>query len=199
MARNPPPLRSPWLYFFAIATVTQIVLASIPVHVGASIAKCFIAPMLVFWVLTYLGWTRGHVLVIGLIGCLFGDMFLELPQSFFVPGMGAFAIAHVCFILCFRKLGAFPLLKARPWFLIGYIGLGGALLGYAWTGLPMDLRPVVPAYACLLLGTASTSLALSWRAGIGGALFLFSDGLILYVQLRRDMCELAHTTPALTF
>jgi len=43
-----------------------------------------------------------HLLLSGLAFCLFGDVFLALPQKqMFLPGLISFLIAHVCYILAF--------------------------------------------------------------------------------------------------
>jgi uncharacterized membrane protein YhhN len=105
-------------------------------------------------------------------------LFLELGDDLFVVGMAAFAAAHYCFIRFFILRGALEQLRAKPWILVVYVAAAIGLVAWAWGGLEVGLRPIVPVYAALLLGTASTSMATDLRAGIGGACFLVSDGII---------------------
>ncbi len=58
-------------------------------------------------------------------------------------------------------------------------------MSYTWTGLEPELRIAVPVYAAILVGTASTALTYNSITGIGGALFLTSDALILLGQANK--------------
>jgi hypothetical protein len=62
--------------------------------------------------------------------------------------------------------------------LVVYVVAAVGLLAWAWSGLDPAIRPLVPFYVLLLIGTAITSLALDRRAGIGGLMFLVSDAFI---------------------
>jgi len=168
-------VKSPWLIAFGAVSVVHLVLNAADATPWDSVSKCLIAPLLAAWVVEQ----RGPKLLVGaLVFCFFGDLFLELGDDVFVVGMTAFAAAHYCFIRFFVRRGALEQLRAKPWILVVYVAAAIGLVAWAWTGLDPSLRPVVPVYAALLLGTASTSLATDLRAGIGGALFLVSDGII---------------------
>jgi uncharacterized membrane protein YhhN len=54
--------------------------------------------------------------------------------------------------------------------------LWAGALGLLWPGL--DNRIPVAVYSLLVASTAITSAWNGWRAGVGGALFMLSDGLI---------------------
>lgn len=152
----------------------HLVLLGADVTPWDSLTKCLLAPLLVVGVLL----VRGPLLLVAaLVLCLGGDLLLELPDLF-VAGMASFAAAHVCFVLLFVRAGALRERRAPLPLVAVYAVAGVAAVAWAWGGLAADLRPVVPVYAVLLLATAVTSAAVDRVAGVGGALFLVSDGLI---------------------
>jgi len=168
-------VKSPWLIAFGVVAVVHLALNAADATPWARVTKCFIAPLLAAWVVEQGG---PRLLVAALCFCFLGDLFLELGDDVFVIGMAAFAAAHVCFIRFFIARGALGRLRGKPWILVVYVAAAIGLVAWAWSGLEVGLRPIVPVYASLLLGTASTSLATDLRAGIGGACFLVSDGII---------------------
>jgi uncharacterized membrane protein YhhN len=95
-------------------------------------------------------------------------------------------LAHICFITLFVQRGAVDALRrslagAERWraALVGLYVLGAVVfVVWAWPGFPADVRPAVPVYALLLTGTATTSIVLDTRAGVGAGLFVVSDALI---------------------
>jgi uncharacterized membrane protein YhhN len=166
--------KSPWIIAFAVVAVVHLVLNGADASPWDSITKCFLAPLLAAWVVEQKG---PPALVIAL--------FLELGDSVFVVGMAAFAGAHITFIRFFVARGAVAQLRRKPLILIVYTAAAVGMVAYVWTGLDVGLRPVIPIYAALLVGTAATSLATDLRAGVGGALFLVSDGIIALGQADR--------------
>jgi uncharacterized membrane protein YhhN len=167
-------VKSPWILAFGVVAVVHLVLNAADASPWDSITKCLLAPLLALWVVQ-LGGPR--LLVLALIFCLGGDLFLEI-EDLFVVGMASFAAAHVCFITFFVRRGALPRLRARPWALLAYLAGAVAMVVWAWDGFEADVLPFVPVYALLLVGTAATALALDGRAGLGGLLFLVSDAFI---------------------
>lgn len=139
-----------------------------------SITKCLIAPLLAAWVLEQKG---PRILVLALVFCLFGDLFLEI-DGFFIAGMAAFAAAHVCFVTFFVRRGALASMRRRIWIPLSLTVAAVALLAWVWGGLEPGLRVPVVVYALLLSATAATALSVDLLAGVGALLFLFSDGLI---------------------
>jgi uncharacterized membrane protein YhhN len=167
-------LKSPWLIAFAAVSVVHLVLIGADAEPWDSITKSLIAPLLAAWVIEQ----DGPKLLVAALGfCFLGDLFLEF-DDLFVVGMAAFAAAHYCFIRLFILRGAIEQLVKKSWILVVYLIAAIALVAWCWGGLETGLKPIVPVYAALLLGTASTSLATDLRAGLGGALFLVSDGII---------------------
>lgn len=167
-------VKSPWIAAFGVVVLVHLVLNGLDATPWDSLTKCLIAPLLIGWVVEQKG---PRLLVAALALCFLGDLFLEL-DGLFIVGMAAFAAAHVCLITFFVRRGAVEVLRARPMILLVYVLAAIALVAWAWGGLEAGLRVPVPVYAVLLLGTASTSLALDRRAGVGGLLFLVSDGII---------------------
>lgn len=167
-------LRSPWLPAFAAMSVIHLVLNAASVSPSDSITKCLIMPLLAIWVFTVDG---PRILVVALLASTVGDFFMEF-DDLVTFGMAAFAVAHVCFIRFFVSRGALGQLRKKPWIVVIYVAAAIALVSYVWSGLENSMLPLVPLYAALLAGTAATSLATDLRAGIGGALFLISDGII---------------------
>lgn len=170
-----PAARSPWLIAFGVVAVIHLILNAAGTSPWDSITKVMIVPLLAAWTFTQGG---PRIIVAALIACTFGDLFL-IWEGTFTIGMAAFAIGHLCFIRFFVTRGALNRLRATPWIVAVYAVAAIALIAYAWSGLAADIRPLVPIYAALLAAMASTSLACDNRAGLGGALFLVSDGIIL--------------------
>lgn len=166
--------RSPWLLAFAAMSVVHLALNVAGASPWDSITKCLIMPLLAVWVLTESG---PRIIVLALVASTVGDFFLEF-EGLITFGMAAFAAAHVCFISFFLSRGALGQLRKKPWIGVIYVAAAIALVSYVWSGLENGMLPLVPVYAALLAGTAATSLATDLCAGIGGALFLVSDGII---------------------
>jgi uncharacterized membrane protein YhhN len=175
-------VKSPWIVAFGVMAVVHLMLNGADAGPWDSITKCFLAPLLAAWVVQQKG---PRALVIALVFCFFGDLFLELGDSVFVVGMAAFAGAHITFIRFFVARGAVDQLRRKPLILVVYAIAAVVMVVYVWTGLDVGLRPVIPIYAALLVGTAATSLATDVRAGVGGGLFLISDGIIALGQADR--------------
>jgi uncharacterized membrane protein YhhN len=167
-------VKSPWLIAFGIASVVHLVLNGAGADPWDSITKCLVAPLLAAWVVEQKG---PRLLVVALVFCFLGDLFLEI-ENLFIVGMAAFAAAHITFITFFVQRGGLDQLRRRPWIPIAYVIAAIGLVAWCWGGLEVGLRAPIPVYAALLVGTAAISLATDLRAGIGGALFLVSDGII---------------------
>jgi uncharacterized membrane protein YhhN len=104
-----------------------------------------------------------------------GDTALLGPESWFVPGMGAFAAAHACYIAALARDGAAR--GVRPRVAVAYAVLWAALIAVLWRGLG-SLRVPVTAYSLLLVTMAVLASGRNRQAAAGGALFVVSDALI---------------------
>lgn len=174
-------VRSPWLVAFALVAAVHLLLNGADATPWDSITKCLLAPLLAGWVATSDG---PRLLVVALGLCLAGDLFLEI-DDLFVVGMAAFAGAHIAFIRLFVRRGAVAGVRARPTLAVAYVVVAVGMVAWCWGGLEPTLKPAIPVYATLLVGTAATSAAVDVRAGVGGALFLASDGLIALSEAGR--------------
>lgn len=173
-AAHPGPAGAPFVGAFAALLLLHLVLLGADVTPWDSLTKCLLAPVLVAWVVASRGpWLLAAALVL----CLGGDLLLEL-DGLFLAGMASFAAAHLCFVTLFVRAGAVRTRRPHPGLVVVYAAAGVGLVAWAWGGLAADLRPVVPVYALLLLATAVTAACVDRLAGLGGAMFLVSDGLI---------------------
>jgi uncharacterized membrane protein YhhN len=104
-----------------------------------------------------------------------GDVALLGSESWFVPGMGAFAAAHACYITALGRNGAAR--GVRPRVAAGYAALWAILIAVLWRRLG-SLRVPVAAYSLLLVSMAVLASGRNRTAAAGGALFVASDVLI---------------------
>jgi uncharacterized membrane protein YhhN len=136
------------------------------------------------------GYRRAVLAGMGL-SCI-GDIALMLPMDAFVPGLVAFLLAHVCYIVAFRAdihagrgLGVAAVL-------LGAFAAGNLIA--LWPHLPADMRVPVLAYVVVLAVMAILALARHWRvptpqgidrrstawAAGGAVLFVASDCLLAW-------------------
>ena len=129
----------------------------------------------------------------GLVLSLLGDVALLWPQQGFLPGLVAFLLAHLAYLVAFSRRVR---LGAQPRAFIAYAVLAAGLLVVLWPGVPAGLRAPVVAYVLCLAamaaqtatvwlaarqrGVATTDLVLARRAALGGLLFLCSDTLLAF-------------------
>ncbi|MDO9377477.1 MAG: lysoplasmalogenase [Nocardioidaceae bacterium] len=137
------------------------------------------------------GTARGW-LVAALALCLLGDVLLVLPRDAFVPGLAAFLLGHLAYVVAFWPLasswvgGAAALVVAAssslavlPGALRGARAEGGAPLAGAVTGY------VVVIAAMATVAGASGS-AWGWA---GGVLFVASDALLAWSRFVRPLAH----------
>ena len=119
-----------------------------------------------------------------------GDIFLMgEAEHFFMAGLSAFLVAHICYIIFFYRQR-----KQRPprpgWQRYGIIGMGlyiGLFYFFLAPHLADMLKAPVFVYACVI----ATMFVFSWHMGlyciIGAALFLVSDSLLAVNSFIRPM------------
>lgn len=157
-----------WLVAYGVLTAAHLVTIGIGETWSQAITKVLLMPSLAVWARL----NGGPVaLLVALGASLAGDVLLQVDQL--LPGMLAFGVAHVCYVVMYAR-------QARNRSLVvlaayGVVWLGALVL--LWPGLG-DNRIPVAVYSLLVTATAVTSGWNGWRAGVGGALFLMSDGLI---------------------
>ncbi len=118
--------------------------------------------------------------VVALAFSLAGDIFL-LRDDWFVPGLAAFLVAHVCYIVGFWTDGpsAAPFAVSVLVVVVIVVPLARRILG-ALHDEP-KLRPPVAAYIVTISVMLATALAVgNPLAAVGAALFVSSDSMIAW-------------------
>ena len=128
--------------------------------------------------------TRRVWFVAALVFSLAGDVLLMLPQDLFVPGLSAFLVGHLCYVVGFWTHGptASALLISVVVVLVIVIPLGRRILtSIARSDQPPELRVAVGAYIAVISAMLATALATgNAAAGVGAALFVSSDSMIAW-------------------
>lgn len=160
---------------FALTAVVDLVSLAAGWDVGHIVAKPLLMPLLAAYAAS-----RGapRLLVAALLCGWGGDALLLLDaEPAFLAGMGCFAAGHICYLALFGRCGE---ARARSAFLApAYAVVLVAGVALLWPDLPADLRVPVAGYSLLLTAMAYTAATrLGLLAGLGGALFVFSDSLI---------------------
>lgn len=127
-----------------------------------------------------------RAMLLGMLLSCAGDIALMLPVDAFVPGLVAFLLAHVCYIVAFRAG-----LRAGRGLMAAFVLLGAFatlnVLGL-WSHLPVPMRiPVLASMAVLALARAwagphapaPESCSARWAA-VGAVLFVASDSLLAW-------------------
>ena len=113
-----------------------------------------------------------------------GDILLDLGERFFVYGLAAFLLAHICYGALFVLYWPRPFRpRADQWMLVAAVVIyAGALAWRIWPGLgAMRMRPPVLAYIIvitLMVVAAALARFVSQWVILGAVLFLISDSLI---------------------
>jgi uncharacterized membrane protein YhhN len=181
-----------------------ILLAAVAAIIGASLdgdGRClhWIAKPLATLLIAAIVW-RAHAappgyrraILLGMALSCIGDIALMLPFDAFVPGLIAFLLAHLCYIVAFRagfRAGRGLLIAAALLAIFAGINLAGL-----WPLLPNDLRIPVVVYVVVLALMATLALARAWAnnaatppagtsarwAAIGAVLFVISDSVLAW-------------------
>lgn len=131
-----------------------------------------------------------RAVLVGIALSLVGDVFLMCPNQGFVPGLIAFLLAHIGYIVAFAPGSS---VRAR-----GAIGLVmlcvavGNLVGLL-PRIGAELKGPVLAYVAVLTTMATFAIARAWTpalaretprsvrfAAVGGAVFVLSDSLLAW-------------------
>jgi uncharacterized membrane protein YhhN len=139
-----------------------------------TVAKGFLMPTLLAWVLVALGSGAPRWLVAGLAFATLGDVLLDI---WFEVGMVGFLVMHLCYITGFLRLGAWAGLRTRWPMAIAYLLVGVGANVALWPHLG-DLAVPVLIYSTAILTMAALASGVDNRVGLGGALFVISDALI---------------------
>ncbi len=139
-----------------------------------TVAKGFLMPTLLVWVLVALGSRAPRWLVAGLAFATLGDVLLDI---WFEVGMVGFLVMQLCYIAGFLRLGAWAGLRTRWPVAVAYLLVGVGANVALWPHLG-DLAVPVLVYSTAILTMAALASGVTSRVGLGGALFVISDALI---------------------
>jgi len=149
-------------------------------------------PLTTALILLY-AWPRGRqepytrlALLIGLVLSLLGDIALMWPQQGFLPGLVAFLLGHIAYMVAFTRQHRF---LAEPAVLAFYALVAGAVLAFLWAFIPYPLRVPVACYVLALTAMSAQAAVVGIasrgedrRRGrllmLGGVLFIASDVLL---------------------
>jgi len=138
-------------------------------------------------------WTRGRQqpavrrwILCGLVLSLVGDVALMWPRQGFLPGLIAFLLAHLAYIVAFTREHR---LFARATPVAIYALVAGAVLVLLWPSVPAGLRVPVACYVLALTAMSAQAAVVGLAAHdgdcsrdrllvLGGALFMTSDALL---------------------
>ena len=159
------------------------------------ISKPSVLIVLIAWVLLTAGQTDGYSpgliwFVVGLVLCLFGDIFLLLPpEKFFIPGLVSFLLGHVAYILGFGVFSFTNTTMIPAVLLIIIITIVGLRLFKSLkTGLKASgkQRLIIPVgvYSvvinCMLFSAAYSFLTPEWSTS--EAYLVVSGALLFYIS-----------------
>jgi uncharacterized membrane protein YhhN len=118
--------------------------------------------------------------VVGLVLSLAGDVLLMLPGDHFVPGLGAFLLAHVAYVVGLAVAGLDPLGVLAGLLVVGAaFGLVGTRLLGGLRATRSELAGPVTAYMAVISAMVVCAFGTGDGVAIAGAvLFYASDALI---------------------
>lgn len=140
-----------------------------------------IAASLTFVVLGWVRWSAGDTvggwLLVGLVLCALGDVLL-LGKNTFGPGLGAFLLGHVLYIVAFQA--ALPFGRWAMVIPVPLMVASGAAIRWLWPHVgrrKISVVAYVIVISLMVWGGFSTSWgqALPWTAALGSLLFYLSD------------------------
>ncbi len=135
----------------------------------------------------------------GLVLSLVGDVLLMLPVNLFAAGLGAFLIAHLCYVSAFATHGGGR--DSSRVAILPFAAVAATMLLYLWPSLGALRAPVV-----LYIGVIATMAWQGWarftrvrtggakRAAWGALFFLVSDGTLAVNKFRGPIGDKATVT-----
>ncbi|HEX4956466.1 MAG TPA: lysoplasmalogenase [Thermoanaerobaculia bacterium] len=126
----------------------------------------------------------------GLACSLVGDVFLMLPGDYFLAGLGAFLVAHLCYLVAFTTGVRFAAsrLAFAVWLLVAAGGLA-----FVWNHAQPQLAILVYGLVLGSMAAQATVRALTLRtrpalwAALGAAVFVLSDTLLAIDRFRAPL------------
>jgi alkenylglycerophosphocholine/alkenylglycerophosphoethanolamine hydrolase len=155
---------------------------------------------LILWFTSQGGWDQAPVWFgLALVFSLFGDIFLLLPDRFFIFGLGAFLLAHVSYVIGFSPESP---AATFPFMVLGFLVLLVGSILYNTVRRAIESNPVHAklknpvliysiALSMMFFSAALTLAEPEWitpsavLAAVGGMLFFSSDSLLSYNRFVR--------------
>jgi len=132
--------------------------------------------------------TYKTLIIIGMIFCLGGDIFLMLPEKYFIAGLGSFLIGHLFYVAAFASDTAmalsFWLLPLAIYGAIVYAILYKYLGKMRWPVLVYVMTIMLMAYMALTRWTEMGTLG-SLLAAMGALFFVLSDMVLALNKFKR--------------
>lgn len=191
-----------WLAITAAAALTDWVAAWRKWKRGLYAAKPAVLIAMLLWFTRASGWQGDMIWFgLGLVFSLLGDVALLLPSRYFLPGVAAFFLAHVAYLVGFNL--NLPVLRMDFWLLLALTAVTAfsvfrrVLLGLRQKShsKPLVIPLVVYAVALSLMWLSALVCMLrpGWPpdaallAAMGGTLFFTSDCLLSYNRFVRPL------------
>ncbi|HEY6512797.1 MAG TPA: lysoplasmalogenase [Burkholderiaceae bacterium] len=170
----------------------SLAILSAPWALDAAVLNMVFKPLTTALIIVH-AWPRGRQqpavrrwVLGGLALSWLGDVALLWPQQGFVPGLVAFLLAHLAYIVAFTREHRF---LAQPAALTAYALIAGAVLALLWPSIPAGLRIPVACYVLALTAMSAQTAVVGLTAPadsrrrsrllmLGGALFMASDALL---------------------
>jgi len=159
--------------------------AGSPILKGLSIATLALLP----WI-SKAAARRGDagLLSAALVASAMGDVLLDVgPERLFVPGLGAFLMAHLVYTVLFvRNRSRLPSIGASRRLMVAAV-LGYAVLFTLWIAPNLGpLKIPVALYVCAITAMIVTALGsrFDWRVCVGALLFLASDSMLAAAKFK---------------
>jgi uncharacterized membrane protein YhhN len=177
-----PPPRYGLLIAGAMSALGFLVLTSLGIEFpGRFLVKAFPIPMLGLWLILTRPNNFTTRILIGLVFSAAGDILLELgPESLFLYGLGAFALAHLSYFWAFSYRFR---LDPRRYGIAAIIIVIAILVYVSISDSINELAGPVIVYVGIITLMAVTAAvrdsASTWMAW-GAFVFMLSDGLIAY-------------------
>lgn len=131
------------------------------------------------------------VLVVALVFCVAGDVFLMLPRDAFLPGLGSFAVAQILFTVSFalREPTLTGAIVGVVAVVVGATVLARRFIGALRRSGSGSMVPAILVYVAVISAMVVSAVAGGSPVAIAGAvLFMISDSLIAeerFVSSRR--------------
>lgn len=122
-----------------------------------------------------------NVVIAGLAFSALGDFILDYDRiNWFIFGLGAFFIAHICYLLSLKPFHSKLFKEQRGLVTLGYVAYGIAMFALLSGGLGELFIPVLGYMSILLfmaIATLVSKKSNNWLI-LGGISFVFSDSLL---------------------